>query len=414
MKSFYPLIGKLFLINFSIASVESASYLLVPYLEGRGLAVGVWSGWIMGICYAVSMLSRPFVAVIAEKIRLRIVLALGTAFLVLSGVAYVLGPVRLEAVLFARVLTGLGFSFSIVSLTAYQTLSVPGEIRGRAFSLISAGYALPPLVVFPLLEWLLLHGRERLYVLSIPLLAAIGLGLTLTLKAARTGATGCGDRTEKKAAASFLEVFREPLLICLLASITVFALSDAAMVSFAFLAREKGLPASPFFLSSALVSIVIRFGLNGILDRLPRGPVAMACTCVTSFALLLSAFGNTCGHHLICGAIFGTGMGFGFPAHLCLIGDLAEERLRSRVSALFWFFYSCCFFIAPPLMSMMAGFMGYGRTFGLYSGMLLMMVFCLLLPLFRKTGARSPVPNGKSGPDPCRKPGKIPQSSETL
>lgn len=387
MKPLYPLIGKLFLINFSIASVESASYLLVPYLEGRGLSVGMWSGWIMGICYAASTLSRPFVAVIAEKIRLRIVLALGTALLVLSGLAYVLGPTRLDAVLVTRLITGLGFSFSVVSLTAYQTLTMPEEIRGRAFSLISAGYALPPLVVFPLLEWLLLRGAGRVYVLSLPVLAALGLGLTLTLKSAPTGPAK--DHRETDTKASYREVFREPLLIFLLASITIFAMTDAALVSFTFLAREKGLLASPFFLSSSLVSLIIRFGFNGLLDRLPRRPVAAACTCVTAAALVVSSFAQTSGQFLVCGTLFGLGMGFGFPAHLCLIGDLAEERLRSRVSALFWFFYSCCFFVSPPLMSMAAGVLDYGKAFFIYSAILLVVAFSLLSLVYRKVPKRT-------------------------
>lgn len=388
MKPFYPLIGKFFLISFFIASVESASYLLVPYLEGMGLSVGVWGGWIMGICYAASTMSRPFVAILAEKVRLRIVLALGTAFLVVSGLAYVLGPNRLATVLLARLLTGLGFSLSVVALTAYQTLTMPTEIRGRAFSLISAGNSLPQLVVFPILEWILLHGGGHIYILSMPILAALGLGLVMTLKNAPTGSVD--DPHEPAAKASYSEVFKQPLLLFLMASITIFAMSDAALVSFAFLAREKGLLASPFFLSSSLVALVIRFGFNGLLDRLPRRPVAATCTCVTCAALVLSSFACTNSHFLICGTLFGLGMGFGFPAHLCLIGDLAEERLRSRVSALFWFFYSCCFFISPPLMGMAARSLGYGKAFCLYSLTLLVVATSLLALVRRQISGKTP------------------------
>lgn len=387
MKPFYSLIGKFFLISFFVASVESASYLLVPYLEGMGLSVGVWSGWIMGICYAASTMSRPFVAILAEKVRLRIVLALGTGFLVVSGLAYVLGPNRIATVLVARLLTGLGFSLSVVSLTAYQTLTMPTAIRGRAFSLISAGNSLPQLVVFPLLEWILLNGGGNIYILSMPVLAALGLGLALTLKNAPTGPVD--DPHEPTARASYREVFRKPFLLFLMTSITIFAMSDAALVSFAFLAREKGLLASPFFLSSSLVALVIRFGFNGLLDRLPRRPMAAVCTCVTCAALVFSSFASTHSHFLICGIFFGLGMGFGFPAHLCLIGDLAEERLRSRVSGLFWFFYSCCFFISPPLMGLFARYMGYGRSFCFYSLILLVMATSLLALVYRKIPERT-------------------------
>lgn len=66
------------------------------------------------------------------------------------------------------------------------------------------------------------------------------------------------------------------------------------------------------------------------------------------------------------GAVFGLGMGFGFPALMALIGDLAEGPLRPRVSALFWLFYSACFFVSPVLPHSVPAFLGYDGALRLW------------------------------------------------
>jgi hypothetical protein len=40
-------------------------------------------------------------------------------------------------------------------------------------------------------------------------------------------------------------------------------------------------------------------------------------------------------------------MGYGFPAHLALIGDLAPARLRAKMSALVYFCYDISWFVLP-------------------------------------------------------------------
>ena len=42
-------------------------------------------------------------------------------------------------------------------------------------------------------------------------------------------------------------------------------------------------------------------------------------------------------------------MGLGFPAFMCLIGDLGKNGLQSRLMVLFGFIYSACYFIGPTV-----------------------------------------------------------------
>ena len=67
---------------------------------------------------------------------------------------------------------------------------------------------------------------------------------------------------------------------------------------------------------------------------------------------------------------------------------MAEPKLRPRVSALFWLFYSACFFVAPILIARGASLLDYDGALRLL-GVLL----CgSLLPLHRLLKRGDPAP----------------------
>lgn len=60
LKPEYRYILIFFSITFISASMESGYYFLLPYLEGRKIAIGALGGVAMGICYGVSFFFTAF------------------------------------------------------------------------------------------------------------------------------------------------------------------------------------------------------------------------------------------------------------------------------------------------------------------------------------------------------------------
>ena len=382
MTSSWRLILHLFLLTTAGASVETAFYLFAPYLRAIGFPHLEALGWILGICYGFSTCLRPLAARLVERTGSRRALGAGYGLVLGGALLVALLPSSLPGLLAGRAVLGMGFSLTIVSSTTYQIASVPPEILGRTFSLTAVGYTLPTLVGIPLLEALLHRGHTGIFPLVPAVCAALALILALRLprppREIPTSAPGV----------PFRELLRVPAFRVLFLAVVLFALTDAATLQIASLALSKDLLASSFFTTQSLVALGTRLLALGFIDRFPRRHLVVLATGLTAGGLVLGTFAQGPGLFVASGAVFGLGMGFGFPALMALIGDLAEGPLRPRVSALFWLFYSACFFVSPVLTARCATFLGYDGALRLY-GLLL----CGALPLLHHLlNRRNPAP----------------------
>ena len=61
---------------------------------------------------------------------------------------------------------------------------------------------------------------------------------------------------------------------------------------------------------------------------------------------------------MLCGFLFGIGMGFGYPAFMCLILDLGGKRYVTRLAVVFGLIYSGFFFLTPVIMEFFIGITG--------------------------------------------------------
>lgn len=137
---------------------------------------------------------------------------------------------------------GFGSSLFLVGLTTYQTLAVPEHIRGSSFTLATAGTIAPLVMILPLAEWLLRSGMYRAYIWFPVLAAAMCLAVAYSI--------GSSDEINISGAdwGSYREVFKNPAIRVLFVSVILFAMTDAAIVSLAGLASEKGsFPFRPCF-----------------------------------------------------------------------------------------------------------------------------------------------------------------------
>lgn len=357
MQKIYRLLLKLITANFGIMCFGDIYFLVALYMESYGIDDPETIGWILSAYFAASALSRPFVGWVVEKFSFKPVLIVASVSCVASGAGVALSGASVPLILFFRAVAGLSSSLFLVAITTYQTLAVPEEVRGSSFTLVTAGTIAPLVTVVPLAEWLLRTGRPGLYI-WFPIIPAF-----LCLFASASLQYSDGPVTKSRDWGSYREVFANPALKVLFPSVIFFAMTDAAIVSFAGLALEKNLVASAFISSEALTAVLIRvFGFR-LMDVMPRSRLAALSFSVTACSLFAATFAKSNTAFIIWGVVYGVAMGYGFPLHLSLIGDAVSERLRPKATAMVWFLMSVCFFISPAITGYLASRLSFASAY---------------------------------------------------
>ncbi|MCF7935922.1 MAG: MFS transporter [Synergistales bacterium] len=344
--------------TYGIMCFGNIYFLLAPYLVQHGVTAADTIGWILGMYFATSTLTRPFGAWVVERFDFRPTLVTAALICAAGSAGVALAGNNVAAILVWRALTGFGSSLYVVGLTTYQTLVIPDETRGSAFTFISAGNIAPLVTIVPVAEWILHHGHPQLYI-WLPTVAALAcLVLAFSLQPPPMEQGG-----GKRDWGTYREVFTHRPVRVLFLTVVLFAFIDASVVSIASLAMERGLMASFFISGNAGMAVAIRMLGFKLMDRLPRlrlPPLAFACTSLTlmgaTFADSNLAFG-------VWGVLFGIAMGFGFPLNLALIGDVAPPRLRPKVTSLVWFCMAGSFFLSPVVTGYLATWAGPSVAF---------------------------------------------------
>ncbi|WP_024821463.1 MFS transporter [Aminobacterium mobile] len=362
--TYSPVVFQLLFMTFSAAAMDSGYYFLPAYFPSVGFDTGPWLGWIMGAGYGVSALSRPFAPLIVERIGLDRSLKVGFLLLLVASVALAVGPLTVGLAIFYKVLLGFGFTLQGVSMIAYQMVLVPKQTRGRDIALISLGYVLPSLILAPCLEWILLKGYPHVYSLTLVVVVLGGLLLSLRFRGELEHPSLC---KEEKGAASYKEIFTMRPILAFMAVMFVFSLVDAMQITFVSLAYERHLVATAFFLPVAVTSLAIRTLGGSLLNRFPRRLLAGATTFVTAIGILGTSFASSSWQLVFLGIFFGIGMGIGFPAMTCLVGDLGDDRTRTKLAAIYGLLYSGTFFIVPAIISSIAAYLNYTIAYRLVS-----------------------------------------------
>lgn len=335
-----------FSITFTSASMESGYYFLIPFLEGVGAEVGTLGGLVMGVCYGVSFLLRPFVPYAERLIGKERVIRAGYFCFFISACGIALFARTPEGVILCRAIAGVGMGVVSIILQSYEYQLLPTEVRGGCVSLITVAYSLPALIVVPPMEYLIRSGHYNMYAATFPFIAA--LGLYTVMKLPKTGGPTASAKSAPKEKVSYLWLLRSRQVIFFACSAALFAFTDAGQLRFVQLAGERGLAASYFFSVSACTAMIFRLSCGKLVDKLPRKVCAPASTLLIAGMMFAMTFSSSQRTFMLCGFIFGLGMGFGYPAFMCLTLDIGGRRSAvTTLAVVFGFIYSLQSFICP-------------------------------------------------------------------
>lgn len=375
--------------NFFIAAFTKCYMLLPAYMAASGVVAPGRIGWLMGSFY-ISTLVRPFVGWFTDEAGFRRVLLFSGVLSAVSGLGILFTDPRSLTVLIGwRILSGVAYSLFAVALTAYQSIVVTGEGRGAGLAVITSTSNLPYLLVVPFCEMLLAGGLRKTY-----LLMPVLLSLATCAVALRLPPVELHRRTRIGKGAKTASVMSSPQVRMLLYSVTAFCAVDAGLLSIAGLGSERDISVSAFFAASAVSSLAIRFFGRSLVDRLPGIRTAWACGAASAVILALCALPVVRGAlgFGACGALYGFLIGLGYPALLALIGDVAPEEQRSRVTSLFWFFMGLSYLGMPVVTGYLAALFRYRAAFVILNALLVPLVVTLGLKWERLQAKTQKVP----------------------
>jgi MFS family permease len=326
--------------TWAIYSYSNVFFMFAPYLALKGFSPE-FAGILVGGFYAATTCARPLGSWLVERVGIRRTLIV-SAFLCLGISLFMFVVSSFWPLLAIRLVMGCAYGIFVVALTTYQSLVIPEEIRGLAFALITLGSMACLFTVVPFADWLLAQGHTSFF-LAVPVFTA-GLCVVLSFRLpplSRASSILSGEW------GTWSELYRDTPVWRMGTSSTLFGLCDASIVYLPALALAMGLVPSAFVVANGLGALTIRIWGRDFFNRYPRYIFAGPSLLVMAIFLYLSAVAANNFWLFVCGFFYGIGMGYGYPAHLALIGDLAPARLRAKSSAVVYFCYDVSWFALP-------------------------------------------------------------------
>ncbi|HPI97911.1 MAG TPA: MFS transporter, partial [Synergistales bacterium] len=324
--TFFPVLS----VNFFIQSFIAVFFLFPAALQDQGLPLSQ-IGWLMSSFNMVSTVVRLVGGTVSEKVGVRNTLLFSSFFLILSSLPLVWTGTFLW-ILLMRVLMGIFFSIAMVSVSSYQAMIIPVEKRGSTYAWIGAAYALPQLTVFPVGDLFLSGGGYVPYVLLAPLMAFFCLVCSFKLPSMREQKSSSpvnGRGVSSWGKWGELLVVRGFWVLQL--SVFLFAFVNSAALQFmpAYL-NNSGLVASSFFIANAGMAMILRIVASRIMDHVERKSLMGLATSWIGLVMIFLIRASTNTMVFLEGAIYGVGMGFGFPVMLALMPDIFPDDLKPK------------------------------------------------------------------------------------
>lgn len=354
------------LVAFLAVANGTTYYNLFGHLAAQGVAPGL-RGLVVGAYSLTAMVlylvASPFLTV---RTAPRAMLA-GIAVLVAGGLAYlVVGS--FWGLLALRAFCGAGHFLLGAGATALLVVAIPAERSGQAFGLYSVAillaYGVVPAGMDLLVPWL--GGPARGYAVA-PL--ALLLAVPVILRLRRRAAAGRPPPERAPPREVWANVARPRVALLLLLNTAYFANWSSLYYLYKGFAEQERLGNVGRFLSVlTAVMVAIRLVAGRLFDRFDKARLA-----ALSFAII--ALGHLALRHLpgaaipLVGALFGLGLGAGYPALNGLMFDSSEPRFRPQNANLMLFAVQAGSFLGPAAGGALVAAAGHPGYFQAAAGL---------------------------------------------
>ncbi len=304
------------ILFFFIFSHIAFFYLYPLFLEAHG-ASKTKIGIVMGLFPAGTVLSRPLMGWLVEKLGEKKVLLGGLFLIFVAGFLYIAAK-KINLFLYAvRTLHGVGFSAFIASSFTGISWRIPVERRGEAFGFVGAvilfAIATMPLMGEHLIRWFgfgLLFKVESVFALS-----GLILSCLLTPEEVVIPESTSGN--------SYKSVLSKKSFLAVLAITVLFVQGQATVLNFIALMAESLKVSSGKFLGvAATIAIFFRLFVAKTIDRYNKKNFTILSFLIFAIGLVLVPGIRNPVMFFACTVLYGAGMGILYP----LLNVLAVDQ----------------------------------------------------------------------------------------
>lgn len=360
----HPIFVFLNLAYLLVFSNVSLFYLYPLKLDAMGTHTS-HIGWVMGVFSLAAVTSRPLMGSLAVRRGEFPLMVSGISVMIAGTACYpFLKEVGLSMFL-VRIAHGLGFSAFVTGSFSSVAVLFSVNRRAQAYAIVGASL-MAAAALAPLAGEALIHryGFNGLYI------AAFSLLVFAWILLAATAPRVPGSREDRAGQrARYAPLIKNRKFLVFLAATLIFAHCQSTVFNFiALAAEEKGASPGLFFFIAFSLSIGILLTMGRVIDRLGKVlfiNLFFPIFCL-SFALIPPLFGKMGGW--VPPLLFGTGMGFLFPAFNALAADSGEDDQKPAVMSVFTGVYDSGFITGAVFSGWLAQWSGLDALFYITGG----------------------------------------------
>jgi MFS family permease len=315
-------------VNFFAACNLGAFYLFPLFLADRG-GTPADIGYIMGAFPLASVLSRPLMSELIDRLGRKWSYALASLTMIMASLAYLAFSGGLGdfywPLLLVRAIHGVSAGLTFTAGFTYAADIIPENRMNEGIGLFGTsgllGFAIGPVMA----EIIIRNLGFSAYFLFAAILPAIGVLLLLPLPE-----TYVHDRSQKGGA--FLTVLRQPKIITVSVLVLIMGIGVASTSGFvSLLAQSRGiLLVSPYFLAYSGAAVATRLLGGRLADIVGESRVVPPALVVCGIGLIILVFANAVQYLVLAGLISGAAHGLLYPclSTMAIRNETAGHRAK--------------------------------------------------------------------------------------
>lgn len=319
-------------------------------------------GITMGAFALASVLCRPWISDMIDRIGRKVSYALGSLIMTILPLTYLLFRGSLNdfylPLMLVRVVHGVGFAICITAAFTYMADLIPRERLNEGLGMFGIS-GLIGSAVGPLIAELILRGAGfDLLFLTAAAMPFIGLIIQFFLKETYVHVLRTAD-------SSFFFILQKKKLLVVTIVALLFGIGIAAVNGFVTpYAHERKIEfISLYYIAYSVAAILVRMVGGGIVDRMGENRIVPYATVLMGTGLLVMIFMKGSFLLFFCGFITGCGHGVLYPALNALAIRDEPQEIRGKITGAYTGSIDAGGFVGSILLGYIAESAGFQALF---------------------------------------------------